>query len=165
MSRTAAETGIERRNARIRSCAGEYIESYVLSQLQEKIFNDEAIPLLAKQLNDFHRSKETGIKEAKERLEKSLEGIERQTINIVNTIATLIDKLEELEKQKFGLEQKLMEVRSQNEKAAITEESLKQLLSQFGTHLANRDLPEIKKFLGSYVGKGHHLRKACRSFL
>ncbi|MFD0679045.1 MULTISPECIES: recombinase zinc beta ribbon domain-containing protein [unclassified Paenibacillus] len=40
----------------------EYIESYVLSQLQEKIFNDEAIPLLAKQLNDFQRSKVTGIK-------------------------------------------------------------------------------------------------------
>jgi site-specific DNA recombinase len=35
----------------------EYIESYVLSQLQEKIFNDEAIPVLAKQLNEYQKSK------------------------------------------------------------------------------------------------------------
>ncbi|WP_210023137.1 MULTISPECIES: recombinase family protein [unclassified Paenibacillus] len=137
----------------------EYIETYVLSQLQEKIFNDEAIPLLAKQLNDYQKSKETGIKEVKERQEKSLEGIERQIANIVNAIAsgvsnaTLVDKLGELEKQKLGLEQKLLEARAQNEKAAITEESLRQLLSQFGTHIANRDLPEIKKFIGSYVEK------------
>lgn len=119
----------------------EYIENYVLAQLQEKIFNDEAIPVLAKQLNDFQRLKDTGIKEAKERLEKSLEGIERQIANIVNAIAsgvsnaTLIDKLGELEEQKLGLEQKLLEVRTQNEKAALTEESLRQLLSQFGTTL------------------------------
>ncbi|MFC9777390.1 zinc ribbon domain-containing protein [Paenibacillus chitinolyticus] len=92
----------------------EYIESYALSQLKEKIFNDEAIPLLAKQLNEFQSSKKTDNKEAKERLEKSLEGIERQISNIVNAIASgisntpLIDKLEELEKQK------LLEVRSPN---------------------------------------------------
>ncbi|MBE1444253.1 zinc ribbon domain-containing protein [Paenibacillus sp. OAS669] len=140
----------------------EYIESYVLSQLQEKIFNDEAIPLLAKQLNDFQKSKETGIKEAKERLEKGLEGIERQVSNIVNAIAsgvsnaTLIDKLEELEKQKLGLEQK-------NEKAAITEDTLRQLLSQFGAHIANRDLPqEVHRQLS---GKGNRLQKARRSYL
>ncbi|GLI09319.1 hypothetical protein YDYSG_53510 [Paenibacillus tyrfis] len=30
----------------------EYIENYVLAQLQEKIFNEEAIPLLAKQLSE-----------------------------------------------------------------------------------------------------------------
>ncbi|WP_246079676.1 hypothetical protein [Paenibacillus piri] len=74
------------------------------------------IPMLAKQLNDFQRSKEAGIEETKERLEKSLEGIERQIANIVNAIAsgvsnaTLIDKLEELEKQKLSIEQKLLEV-------------------------------------------------------
>ncbi|MBE1444242.1 hypothetical protein [Paenibacillus sp. OAS669] len=39
------------------------------------------------------------------------------------------------------------------EKAAITEDTLRQLLSQFGAHLANRDLPEIKKFIGGYVEK------------
>ncbi|GKS12094.1 hypothetical protein YDYSY3_30940 [Paenibacillus chitinolyticus] len=86
-------------------------------------------------------------------MEKSLEGIERQISNIVNAIASgisntpLIDKLEELEKQK------LLEVRSQNEKAVITEETLRQLLSQVGAHIATDELPEIKKFIGSYMEK------------
>lgn len=66
---------------------------------------------------------------------------------------TLLGKLGELEKQKLDLEQKLLEVPEQNEKAAITEDDLRQLLSQFGTHIANRDLPEIKKFIGCYVEK------------
>ena len=47
----------------------------------------------------------------------------------------------------------LLQPEATTEKAAITEESLRQLLSQFGTHVANRDLPEIKKFISSYVEK------------
>ncbi|WP_187274122.1 hypothetical protein [Paenibacillus sp. N3.4] len=42
---------------------------------------------------------------------------------------------------------------SKSEKAAITEESLRQLLSQMGDHVAKRDIPEIKKFIVSYVEK------------
>jgi site-specific DNA recombinase len=44
-------------------------------------------------------------------------------------------------------------VPEQTEKAAITEDSLRQLLSQFGDHVAKRDIPEIKKFIASYVEK------------
>lgn len=58
-----------------------------------------------------------------------------------------------LEKQRAELEQKLIEVRNIQEKAAVTENDLRQLLYQFGIHIANRDLPEIKKFIGSYVEK------------
>ncbi len=50
----------------------EYIENYVLAQLQEKIFNEQAIPLLAKQLSDYQKSKETNVKGEKQRLNKSL---------------------------------------------------------------------------------------------
>ncbi len=64
-----------------------------------------------------------------------------------------MEKLAGLEQQKFDLSQKLIEVEAIKEKAAITEETLRQLLSQFGTHIVNRDLPEIKKFIGSYVEK------------
>lgn len=137
----------------------EYIENYVIAQLKEKIFNEESIPLLAKQLNDYQASKETNIIEDTKRLSKSLEGIERQMTNIINAIAngvsneTLFVKLTELEGQKLDLEQKLLELPKQTKKAAITEDTLRQLLSQFGAHLVNRDFPEIKKFIGNYVDK------------
>ncbi len=137
----------------------EYIESYVISELQEKMFNEEAIPVLVKQLNDYQKSKESNVKDEKERLAKSLEGIERQITNIVNAIAsgtsnaTLLGKLDELDGQKLQLDQKLLEASAVTEKAAITEESLRQLLSQFEDHVAKRDIPEIKKFIASYVEK------------
>ncbi len=137
----------------------EYIENYVISQLQEKIFNDDAIPLLAKQLNDYQRAKEFSVKDEKARMEKSLEGIKRQITNIVNAIAsgvsnaTLLGKLEELERQKLDLEQKLLTVGAVKEKAAITEDDLRQLLSRFKDYIADRNIPEIKKFIGSYVEK------------
>jgi site-specific DNA recombinase len=35
----------------------EYIESYVISQLNEKIFNEETIPQLARQLSDYQMKK------------------------------------------------------------------------------------------------------------
>ncbi|GFZ94666.1 hypothetical protein GCM10008018_46290 [Paenibacillus marchantiophytorum] len=93
------------------------------------------------------------------RIRKSLEVIEWQIENIVNAVAagasnpTFLEKLSLLEQQKLDLSQKLMEAESVKEKAAITEESLQQLLSQFGAHLANRELPEIKKFIASYAEK------------
>ncbi|MCY9591593.1 zinc ribbon domain-containing protein [Paenibacillus chitinolyticus] len=112
----------------------EYIESYIISQLQEKTFNEEAIPLLAKQLNDYHNSKQSNVKGKRERLAKSLEGIERQITNIVNAIASgtfniaLSSKIWELKQQKLQLGQKLLEAKGVTEKAAITEDTLRQLL-------------------------------------
>ncbi|MFF2157804.1 hypothetical protein ACFVVQ_21140 [Paenibacillus chitinolyticus] len=137
----------------------EYIESYIISQWQEKIFNEEAIPLLAKQLNDYPNSKQSNVKGERKRLAKSLEGIERQITNIVNAIASgtfniaLSSKLWELEQQKLQLGQKLLEAKGVTEKAAITEDTLRQLLFKFRCHFAKHDLPEIKKFIGSYVEK------------
>ncbi|WP_240421519.1 hypothetical protein [Paenibacillus periandrae] len=59
----------------------------------------------------------------------------------------------ELEAQKLHFEQKLLAVKDITEKAAITEDTLRQLLSQFRDHIAKRDIPEIKKFIASYVEK------------
>lgn len=137
----------------------EYIERYVLSELENRIFNDEAIPVLAKQLNEYQKSKETNVVTDKQRITKKLEGIERQIQNIVNAVANglnnpaFLEKMESLEGDKAELETKLLELQSIKEKAAITEESLRQLLSEFKDHITSRNLPEIKKFIGSYVEK------------
>ncbi|WP_171651936.1 hypothetical protein [Paenibacillus foliorum] len=51
--------------------------------------------------------------------------------------------MEKLEGQNLILEQKLLEVAAITDKAAITEDTLRQLLSQFGARLANRALPDF----------------------
>ncbi|WP_058831118.1 MULTISPECIES: hypothetical protein [Paenibacillus] len=100
----------------------------MLAQLQEKIFNDQAIPVLAKQLNEYQNSKQTSVKADQQRLSKSLEGVDRQIENIVNAVAsglnnpTILEKLGALEEQKVELETKLLKAQQVKEKAAITEE-------------------------------------------
>ncbi|GLI09320.1 hypothetical protein YDYSG_53520 [Paenibacillus tyrfis] len=110
------------------------------------------------------------MKSEKQRLKKSPEAIERQIENIVNAVAAaasnpaFLEKLSTLEQQKLDLSQKLIEVKEIKEKTVITEETLRQLLSQFGTHIANRASrdQEVHRRL---CGKGDCLRKACRSQL
>jgi site-specific DNA recombinase len=55
--------------------------------------------------------------------------------------------------QKLKLERHILEFGARKQKAAVTEDVLRQLLSKFKDHLANRNLPEIKKLVASYVEK------------
>ncbi|MNW31013.1 hypothetical protein D3C74_79170 [compost metagenome] len=66
---------------------------------------------------------------------------------------TILEKLSSLEQQKVELETRLLEAQQVKEKAAITEDALRQLLSGFQDHITSRNFPEIKKFIGSYVEK------------
>ncbi|MFK4343152.1 hypothetical protein ABH897_001526 [Paenibacillus sp. RC73] len=47
----------------------------------------------------------------------------------------------------------IFEAQHVKEKATITEESLRQLLSGIQDHISSRNLSEIKKFIDSYVEK------------
>ena len=62
-------------------------------------------------------------------------------------------KLEEAGTAEVSIWAKLLESKAITEKATITEDDLRQLLSQFEDHVAKRDIPEIKKFIASYVEK------------
>jgi len=137
----------------------EYVESYVLDELQKKIFNDEAIPALARQLTEHQAKRDEAAQAEAAKLEKNLRETNKQIENIVSAIASgisnasLLSKLEELETQKLKQEQHLLEHGARKQKAAITEEDLRGLLSKFKDHVADRNLPEIKKFVASYVEK------------
>lgn len=86
------------------------MESYVIDELQKKIFNDEAIPLLARQLTEFQAKNDQTFQTEAVRLEKNLRETNKQIENIVGAIASgvsntaLLSKLDELEDQKLKLE-------------------------------------------------------------
>ncbi|WP_249435973.1 recombinase family protein [Paenibacillus sp. Marseille-Q4541] len=137
----------------------EYVESYVIDELQKKIFNDDAIPLLARELTDFQEKKDETSQMEAVRLERNLREANKQIENIVSAVASgvsntsLFSKLDELEDQKLKLEQSIIEHCAKKKKAPITEETLRQLLSKFKDHVVARNLPAIKKFVASYVEK------------
>lgn len=137
----------------------EYIESYAIDELQKKIFNDESIPMLARQLTEFQAKKDVSYQSEAVRLERKLGETNKQIDNIINAVAngvsniTLLSKLNELEDLKLKLDQSIIEHQAKKERAPVTEEVLRQLLSKFKDHIAARNLPEIKKFVASYVDK------------
>ncbi|EFM09540.1 Resolvase domain protein [Paenibacillus curdlanolyticus YK9] len=137
----------------------EYVENYVITQLHEKIFNDSAIPTLAMQLSEYQAKKNTAFQAEAARLEKNLRETEKQINNIVNAVASgvsnaaLLSKLEDLEAQKMDLEQRILEQSSKKQQTVITEDALRQLLASFKDRVADRNIPEIKKFISSYVEK------------
>lgn len=135
----------------------EYVEEYVLSELERKIFNDEAIAYLTKGINDNIRSQELIDDDKKVILLKESNEIESQITNIVNAISQgfvqeeFKEKLDELKKRKSDIEIKLSEIESREVNKVITEADVRVLLSDFSGYVISRNIPECKKFIRDFV--------------
>ncbi|KZE43492.1 hypothetical protein AV540_24970 [Brevibacillus parabrevis] len=137
----------------------EHIENFVISALHSKIFNDDVIPQLVEQLNDYQNSLDTEGQEELSALKATLQDITKQLDNIVSAVAqaftqsTFLEKMTKLEEQKSKLEFSIKELDLNNKKTVITEDILRQLFDMFKSYVAEKNIPEIKKFIGSYVEK------------
>jgi len=137
----------------------EYIEEYVLSELERNILNDKAIPILVKKVNEHLKEKVENDRTEMADVEQELAGVKKQIDNIVTAITNGFGqdefkvKMEELEGRKVQLESKLREHECKNQAASITEEQVKQLFSMFKEFVTTRNLPECKKFISDYVKK------------
>ena len=144
----------ECRNTEIRK---EYVEEYVLSELERRIFNDEAIAYLTKGINDNIRNQERVDDGKKAILLKESNEIESQINNIINAISQgfvqeeFKDRMEELKKRKAEIEFKLSEIESREVSKVITEADVRALLSDFSGYVISRNIPECKKFIRDFV--------------
>ncbi|WP_246066951.1 hypothetical protein [Paenibacillus koleovorans] len=127
--------------------------------MERRVFNDAAIPYLVKQLNEYQQSISAARNEEIKALSVRLADTDRQINNIVGAVsqgftqASFLDKLTELEADKARLEVRIAERRLDESKPTITEDVLRQLFAEFKEFVATRNVPEIKKFIGSYVDK------------
>lgn len=98
----------------------EYIEEYIMYQLEKKIFNDVALKELVKKMNDLRSSSRQNQSDMIRDLTKNLANVEKQMNNIVNAIKQgyanqiLIDELTKLEEQKFKMEICIQEEKQKN---------------------------------------------------
>ncbi len=137
----------------------EYIESYVIHELEQRIFNDATIPHLVKQLNDYQQQASAARSDEILALQSRLAETDRQINNIVAAISqgftqpSIVGKMSELEDEKARLEVRIAERQLDETKVSIPEETLRELFAEFKGFVASRNIPEIKKFIGSYVEK------------
>ncbi|MPM73915.1 hypothetical protein SDC9_120900 [bioreactor metagenome] len=137
----------------------EYIEEFVLSELERNIFNDKAVPILVEKINLHIQEQSENEKISIEVIEKELEDIEKQINNIVAAIMQgfvheeLKTKMNTLKDRKAKLEVTLKEQETRSQAPKVTEEQVKQLFSMFKEFVSERNIPECKKFIQNYVEK------------
>lgn len=135
----------------------EYIEEFVLSEIEKRILNDKAIPILVEKINKhINNKKEIERVELREQ-EKELKELEKKLDNIIDAIADgynkedFKEKLEELSSKKERLETLITKMRLNNKLPVVDEKQVKELLSKFKQFVLERNLPECKRFIHDYV--------------
>ncbi|MCM0648434.1 recombinase family protein [Clostridium swellfunianum] len=137
----------------------EYIEEFVLSELEKHILNDNAIPILVEKINLHIQEQASKEKVSTEVMLKELEDIDKQINNIVSAIMQgfaheeFKAKMDELKERKTKLEVSVKEQESRSQAPKIMEEQVKQLFSMFRGFVMERNIPECKKFIQNYVEK------------
>jgi site-specific DNA recombinase len=135
----------------------EYIESYVLDQMQEKLFNAEVVPHLVEQVNVAIREKTKHIDAEIRDLNARLADVNKQISNIIDAIAKGYDqpsfraRVEQLEFDKYQLENLLLDAEMKKEPVTITAEWLQHCSSSFEKYIAQSNIPEIKMFISNFV--------------
>lgn len=135
----------------------EYIEEYVLSELERKIFNDKAITYIAEGINKNLQKQNKADDEKKAVLLKQIDEVEGQISNIVTAITNgfvqeeFKAKMDELKNSKSELEAKLSEIEAKDINQIVTEADVRSLLSNFRGYVISRNVPECKKFIRDFV--------------
>lgn len=135
----------------------EYIEEYILSELERKIFNDKAITYIAEGINKNLQKQNNADVEKKAVLIKQIDEVEGQINNIVTAITNgfvqeeFKAKMDELKSSKSELEAKLSEIEAKDINKIVTEADVRSLLSNFSGYVISRNIPECKKFIRDFV--------------
>ncbi|MBF0548742.1 MAG: recombinase family protein [Candidatus Riflebacteria bacterium] len=136
-----------------------YLEDFVLSELQRVLFNERRIGSLVKRLNEYQIKTLTDNNQEIEKVQKELSAINPQIQNILDAIvkgmdhSTLKDRLTTLEGEKVRLELKKKELEYSDQKPFMDETTLREILKKYSNFVKTRSIPECKKFVKEFVEK------------
>lgn len=137
----------------------EMIEQYVIDELLQKVFSEDALPKLVERLNEENKKLISERDKEKKKLSRQYEEIKKSISSIVDVIAkgyfhpSLHEKLTELEQQKAEIEVRIKEMNSLPDTSFITEEKIRQYLLKDKEVLEAGDPHKIKQILPTYINK------------
>lgn len=150
----------QKRNCDNKEIRRDELEEFVLTELEKHVLNDDAIPVLSKELNKKLQDKNNSNEEMLNSLRNKLTKVNKEIENILNAIMSgivnnmLKEKLDELEQVKVNLDLKINELdieRTDEEEVFVTEDQIRNMFGRFKEFVLTRNLPECKKFIGDYV--------------
>lgn len=133
------------------------IENFVINQLQKHLLRDELVPELTQKLNEYIVTNSDNHKSSLEKYRNRLKELENNKANIIEAIAksgfadVFSQKLSEIESEINTVQTMLRQDSKACITTTITEDVVRQYLSSFKTYILKRDMPQIKKFIDSYV--------------
>lgn len=137
----------------------EYIESFVLSEMERLIFNDKAIPKLIEKLEAYQSERTNDNEKESDEIKTHLRDVNIQLENIISAVASgytksaFKDKISELEQQKNELELRLKEIEILSPTLSVNEEMLRKMISMFEQYVKDKNISECKKFIDSFLQK------------
>lgn len=135
----------------------EYLEEYVMSELEKMIVSDNAIQEIVNIVNNYSENKISEKEEVKKRLEVGKNEIEKRIGNIIKAITMgfasmeLKSELEKLEEEKSRLELNIIRADVKSETEKVMDDDVRDQLKSLRYFLLNRDLVEVKKFMKSVI--------------
>jgi site-specific DNA recombinase len=112
-----------------------------------------------RKLKEFQRKKSTGNDDELKAIQTKLQETNDKLNNIINAVVSgyvesaFKDKMAELEDQKIALETRLKELGSSDPALNMDEETLRKLISKFKGFVQEKNIPECKKFIQSFVDR------------
>lgn len=135
----------------------EYVESFVIQQLERNLLNDEIIPVLVKKINQYQNESDSHAVEERKALQAQLDEVSKQTGNIVTAITNGMyqdvfkQKMQELEKRRGDLIYRLERLDLAKDSPCFTEDMIRSYFSVMKRHVHDRNMPEIKRMIDQYV--------------
>lgn len=134
------------------------LENFVIEQLQNYLFSNEAIDEIAHQVNEYNKIAAKTNNDDLILFQKQLKQIEKQIANITKAIARgvdediMIDKINELNQSKKDLQKRIDEAVLE-ELPTVSKDDIRQALSAFSTYLKENNTIECKRFIDNYIDK------------
>ncbi len=136
----------------------EFVENYVLDELQELIFNEDTMAELTKMMNTYGKEKKISAKAELEILGKKLKEVEKElgkTLKLVTngnvTFDTVKSIVENLEEKKGVVKREIEELESYLKTEVMTMAKLEELINETKGFILEKNIPECRKFIDSYI--------------
>jgi len=144
-------------NIRIRK---EYIENYVLDELEDKLFSDTALNSLCAMLSEYNDRKISETAFIMDAAQEELDDISNKINKIIQfimesdlSIETVREEMKQLEVRKRSLKAQIKEISTSNNTTILAEEMIRELVHKSKESVQNRDIQECRQFLHSFVDK------------
>lgn len=136
----------------------EYLEEYILHELETHIFNDNSIKILTNKVNEYIKENDTHLICLQNTLEKELLEVNEKIKNIINAVSMgfasieLKNELDKLNSKKHEIEVSIRNVGiEKSNDSTITKDEVTFQLQHLKTFVIERNYPEIKTFIKSFV--------------